>query len=65
MIVARFLVALAASRESESGESEAEQRELDRRLEEGDPEQANELVAAICARFAIELARTATNAPFG
>ena len=32
-------------------------RELDRMMNEGQIEQANELVAAICARFAIETAR--------
>ena len=34
-------------------------RELDRMMNEGQIEQANELVAAICARFAIETARIA------
>ena len=33
------------------------ERELDRMMNEGEVRQANELVAAICARFAIETAR--------
>ena len=36
---------------------EAFERELDRMLNEGEIQQANELVAYPCARFAIETAR--------
>lgn len=36
---------------------EALERELDRMNNEGEIQQANELVAAICARFAIETAQ--------
>ena len=36
---------------------EALERELDRMTNEGQIQQANALVAAICARFAIETAR--------
>ena len=41
------------------------ERELDRMMNIGEVQQANDLIAAICARFAIETARIGPSTPVG